>query len=657
VGSSRTARWIVPAATCVLVVSVAPVRGAAADNLNVFSKRGASAVQPVSAATSQSSPGITEFPVPNSDPSAITVGPDGNLWFAEVSGNNVGKITPQGNITQYPAAANGEMNDITVGPDGNLWFTQRAPADALGKISTSGGSPTPCPVPPSGSAVTGITKGPDGNLWFTDFMQNVIGRVSPDCTGNQQYTIPTANAWPQYITVGPDGNLWFTEEVASAIGVISPSGVFQHQYNVAAGSNPLGITTDPNGNIWFTEEQGNGIGKITPDRTLTEYPVPTPNSQPSLITVGPDGNIWFTEQAGNHIARLNPATCLSPSNCPISEFALPNANSDPYGITTGPDGNIWFTEKGGNRIGRAIPSDLVPVTKFVTPDIKVIQYIHPLDAKQCARDLVAQLGVSKPSALAACGFLSVSANPLPPPRIPDDQTWTAFVNSKEYRGYIHIPPLTVNCSGGEVAAIDNIPVGGPGLHGLILPGFEHSLGYTPPRPFEGLTDYSPAEPFVTDKAGTSVADLMNNDGVFEVTRPGGNALITYMTASRIATVERVAAFPILGFDAPYIWTVTQLRVNCQGDESVSIANSEFPTTNLYINGQLVRFYRQTDLPQFIKDGGTKLNDIGVGYLALDPTCGTNVHWGTKALLGQPDPGGCFLDILNGPTGGVTGLDL
>jgi FG-GAP repeat len=294
---------------------------------------------------------------------------------------------------------------------------------------------------------------------------------------------------------------------------------------------------------------------------------------------------------------------------------------------------------------------------FVTPDIKVIQYIHPLDAKQCARDLVAQLGLNKLSALAACGFLSVSANPLPPPRFPDDQTWSAFVDSKEYRGFVHIPPLTVSCSGGEVAAIDNIPVGGPGLHGLILPGFEHSLGFTPGRPFEPYIDYAPAEPFVTDAGGSSVAALMNNDGVFEVNRPGGNALITYMTASRIATFEREAAFPIFGFDAPYIWTVTQLRVDCGGDESVSIANSEFPTTNLYINGRLVRFYRQADLPQFIKDGGRTLNPPGVGYLALNPTCGTDVHWGTKALLGQPVPGSCFFDILNGPTGGATGLYL
>jgi len=37
---------------------------------------------------------ITEFPIPtaNSQPSSITTGPDGALWFTEGSGNNIGRF-------------------------------------------------------------------------------------------------------------------------------------------------------------------------------------------------------------------------------------------------------------------------------------------------------------------------------------------------------------------------------------------------------------------------------------------------------------------------------------------------------------------------------------------------------------------------------------
>ena len=44
---------------------------------------------------------ITEYPIPtsNSNPYAITAGPDGNLWFTELYGNKIRKITPGGTIT------------------------------------------------------------------------------------------------------------------------------------------------------------------------------------------------------------------------------------------------------------------------------------------------------------------------------------------------------------------------------------------------------------------------------------------------------------------------------------------------------------------------------------------------------------------------------
>src|SRR5579885_57996 len=39
---------------------------------------------------------ITEFPLPASSgiPQAVTAGPDGNLWFTEMDGNKIGRITP-----------------------------------------------------------------------------------------------------------------------------------------------------------------------------------------------------------------------------------------------------------------------------------------------------------------------------------------------------------------------------------------------------------------------------------------------------------------------------------------------------------------------------------------------------------------------------------
>src|SRR5258708_4556113 len=75
---------------------------------------------------------IREFAVPtaNSGPLDITAGPDGNLWFTEQNGNQIGRITTAGAITEFSLPTNCGSSlgcnprGITAGPDGNLWFTE-----------------------------------------------------------------------------------------------------------------------------------------------------------------------------------------------------------------------------------------------------------------------------------------------------------------------------------------------------------------------------------------------------------------------------------------------------------------------------------------------------------------------------------------------------
>jgi streptogramin lyase len=130
--------------------------------------------------TPSSTKQIIEFPIPTSQgsPKAITARPDGNLWFAELEGTKIGRITPSGTITEFPIPTLDSVpNAITAGPDGNLWFTEGR-ANKIGRITPSG-TISEFSVPTSASDPEGITKGPDGNLWFTEWGANKIGRITP----------------------------------------------------------------------------------------------------------------------------------------------------------------------------------------------------------------------------------------------------------------------------------------------------------------------------------------------------------------------------------------------------------------------------------------------------------------------------------------------
>jgi streptogramin lyase len=86
---------------------------------------------------------IREFatPTPYSDPFAITTGPDGNLWFTELIGDKIGRITTSGVITEYIIPTSGvsgsEPHGITAGPrnTNKVWFTETA-TSMIGEITT-----------------------------------------------------------------------------------------------------------------------------------------------------------------------------------------------------------------------------------------------------------------------------------------------------------------------------------------------------------------------------------------------------------------------------------------------------------------------------------------------------------------------------------------
>jgi hypothetical protein len=139
-------------------------------------------------------------------PSAITAGPDGNLWFAGGLGR-IGRITPSGVFDLWSIA--GVPGDITAGPDRNLWFTRNNAF--IGRI-TPQGVITEFPVPEQGYE---IVAGPDGNLWFARGFW--LGRI----TTSGVVTEVQLPAVALSLTAGPDGNLWFTESTVGRIGRLS----------------------------------------------------------------------------------------------------------------------------------------------------------------------------------------------------------------------------------------------------------------------------------------------------------------------------------------------------------------------------------------------------------------------------------------------------
>jgi virginiamycin B lyase len=310
------------------------------------------------------------------DPTVITLGPDGNLWFTETTASKIGKITPAGVVTEFALPSQGSLpSGITSGPDGALWFTEPGSAK-VGRIKPPSSTITEFVIPnavPS-ELFEDITTGPDGALWFVDRVTNSLGQITSEGVA-REVSIPTKNANPFGITAGPDGSVWFTEITANQIGRFNPlSATFAEFPIPTQQSSPGFITSGPDGALWFTEFNANQIGRITTTGGMTEFLVPTKGSGPNGITSGPDGALWFTEFSAGKIGQLVPtpslpfelASQVAPAAM-INEFTISAAaNPGAKDIATGPDRNLWFTDANFSAIGR-----LTPDVQQVTADLSV----------------------------------------------------------------------------------------------------------------------------------------------------------------------------------------------------------------------------------------------------------------------------------------------
>jgi len=286
---------------------------------------------------------FTEYSLPDlvpANPLGIALGPDGNLWFTMNAVPEVGRITPDGVITEFPVPASQGLA-ITAGPDNALWFT--AQGGFVYRMTTDGTITNSYTVPSDGD---GIATGPDGRIWISG---GPITRLAP-ATGTQK-TFPV-DGFSLGITAGPDGKMWFTNPANffddGRVGSITMKGTID-QFPVpphangagTVGAEPWGITAGPDGNLWFAD-LFDQVGKVTTAGAVTMFPA-APGSTPYDIAAGADGNLWFTAQYASRIVRITPAGVKT-------GFALPAPFAGPTGITAGPHKSVWFAEFGKNGV-------------------------------------------------------------------------------------------------------------------------------------------------------------------------------------------------------------------------------------------------------------------------------------------------------------------
>jgi tripartite motif-containing protein 71 len=232
-----------------------------------------------------------------------------------MSGNLTGSLTPTGGWGSPAGIAVGPNGDVYVADMNNNAVEQFDPNGNFIKTFISTGLFEP----------TGLAFGPDGYLYVANFGVGNNSYISRfDSNGNAVDVTPfvpssTGLFDPGAIEFGPDGNLYIADSSNAAIDkVLLPSGSFSTIVPTCAvttsPSNPQGVAFGSDGNL-YVSDAGSGCGNAgsavykydTSGDALGPFIAPNVLSTPIDLVFGPDGNLYVTDAMGR-VALFNGTT-------------------------------------------------------------------------------------------------------------------------------------------------------------------------------------------------------------------------------------------------------------------------------------------------------------------------------------------------------------
>ncbi len=218
---------------------------------------------------------ITEFVIPDTTAlllQSITVGSDGQLWFTSPTDNTIRRVNTKGEFTgafKIPTTT-GKIREkntsfprgLAAGPDGNVWFAEMG-GNKIGRITPNGEiTEFPLPTPDSGPYVPAFDN--SGRVWFAESTANKIARLDPATGKVDEFPLPSLNCLPRDMVTGTDGNLWFSENQADKLGRMTPEGELKEFPLPARGAGRSALVGPRRIRRMWYSLFGNGmIGRLT----------------------------------------------------------------------------------------------------------------------------------------------------------------------------------------------------------------------------------------------------------------------------------------------------------------------------------------------------------------------------------------------------------
>jgi sugar lactone lactonase YvrE len=275
------------------------------------------------------------------NPAGIAADAAGSIYVADAGNDTLRRIKPDGTV-ETVAGAVGQMASVdgtgkdarfsnsralAIGPDGNIYVAD-VNGGRLRKVTSQGVVTTVAKDFGSPDGLAGLAVEHAGVIYVCDYLHFVVRKIERDGTvtllagqpGKSEIVNgPAKNArfdFPCGIAVAPDGSLYVVDRYAirkiDTHGVVTTlagkttGGADDGRGKAASFSHPNAIAIDSRGTLYVTDT--NSIRQISPSgvvRTLqTTTKQPLPLKYPDALTIDPQGRILVADLSENTVVLV-----------------------------------------------------------------------------------------------------------------------------------------------------------------------------------------------------------------------------------------------------------------------------------------------------------------------------------------------------------------
>jgi virginiamycin B lyase len=196
---------------------------------------------------------VKSFPLgtPVARMARLAVAPDGAVWFAESTAYSITRLK-DGKLDRHEfKSLRGGPYGVAVAADGTVWATLQS-GNQLLRIAPSG-EMTEYDLPTPSAAPTDVAVDSQGGIWIVEFSANKIARFADGKF--TEYPLPKDKAAPSGLAVTADGTVWFGVLRGAALGRLRGGEMTFHALPRPT-ARPYSVAADPAGNVWYADISG-----------------------------------------------------------------------------------------------------------------------------------------------------------------------------------------------------------------------------------------------------------------------------------------------------------------------------------------------------------------------------------------------------------------